>query len=188
MDSSVQIAKIISLQRETTRSRSGQMLHPQLSIGQSSRSVPKGWTLAGAYGLYRPTSHIKLACKYLGFQAIWFKFHDRIKHQPISFQSTIPRTAQGDKRLCVSRWSTKLCPTSNKRPRLTQGAYFRSHARSVNQRVQISQGLLIDVPNHHIFYTCSTAYKKEGGSRSTLHTSSIIFSTCFVAYKEQGAP
>jgi hypothetical protein len=32
-----------------------------------------------------------------------------------------------------------------------QEAYFRSHAWSVNQRVQISQGLLIDVPNHQAF-------------------------------------
>jgi hypothetical protein len=42
-----------------------------------------------------------------------------------------------------------------------QGAYFQSHAQSVNQRVQISQGLLIDVPTHHTFYTRSTAYKKQ---------------------------
>jgi hypothetical protein len=52
---------------------------PQLSIGQSSRSVPEWWTLPNAYDLYRPTSHIKLTYKYLEFQAIRFKFHDRIK-------------------------------------------------------------------------------------------------------------
>jgi hypothetical protein len=133
---------------------------PQLSIGQSSRSVAKGWILPDAYDLYRPTSHIKLTCIYLGFLAIRFKFHDRIKHRPISFQSMIPRIARGDKPLCASRRSVKLCPTSNKRPRSTQEAYFRSHARSANQRVQISYGLLIDVTNHHTFYMCSTAYKK----------------------------
>jgi hypothetical protein len=142
---------------------------PQLSIGQSSRSAPKGWTLPDAYNLYRPASHINLTCKYLRFQAIRFKFHDRIKRRLISFQSAILVTAQGDKRLCASRRSAKLCPTSNKRPRSTQGVYFRSHIRSANQCIQISQGLLIDVPNHHTFYTCSTAYKKQGGSRSTLH-------------------
>jgi hypothetical protein len=58
--------------------------------------------LQNAYGLYRPVSHIKLTCKYLGFQAIRFKFHDWIKQQPISFQSAIPGTVKGDKRLCAS--------------------------------------------------------------------------------------
>jgi rRNA pseudouridine-1189 N-methylase Emg1 (Nep1/Mra1 family) len=50
-----------------------------------------------------------------------------------------------------------------------QGAYFQSHTRSANQRVQISQGLQIDIPNHHTFYTRSTAYKKKGApdQRST---------------------
>jgi hypothetical protein len=132
----------------------------QLSIGQSSRPTSKGWTLPDAYGLYRPASHIKLTCKYLGFQAICFKFHDRIKQRSISFQSMIPGTTQGDKRLCASRRCVKLFPTSNKRSRSTQGAYFRSHAWSANQHVQISQGLLIDVSNHYTFYTRSTAYKK----------------------------
>jgi hypothetical protein len=33
-----------------------------------------------------------------------------------------------------------------------QGAYFRSHARSVNQRVKISQGLPSDVPNHLLYF------------------------------------
>jgi hypothetical protein len=133
---------------------------PQLSIRQSFRSVSKGWTLPNAYGLYRPASHIKLTCKYLEFQAICFKFYDRIKQRSISFQTAISKIEQGDKRLCASRRYVKLCPTSNMRPRSTQGAYFRSHARSANQRVQISQGLIIDVYNHHTFYTRSTAYKK----------------------------
>jgi hypothetical protein len=97
---------------------------PQLSIGQSSRSAPKGWMLPDAYGLYRPASHIKLTYKYLEFQAIQFKFHDRIKQRLISFQSAISETVQGDKVLCASRRSMKLCSTSNKRPRSTQGVYF----------------------------------------------------------------
>jgi hypothetical protein len=135
---------------------------PQLSIGQSYRLTPKGWTLSDAYGFYRPASHIKLTCKYLGFQAIRFKLHDRIKQRPISFQSVIPETAQSNKRLCASRRSVKLCPTSNKHPRSMQRDNFRSHTGSMNQRIQISQGLLIDVPNYHTFYTRSTAYKKQG--------------------------
>jgi hypothetical protein len=39
-----------------------------------------------------------------------------------------------------------------------------------------------------LFYTRSTAYKKQGGSWSTLHTSSTTFSMRFTAYKKQGAP
>jgi hypothetical protein len=140
--------------------------------------------LPNTYDLYRPTNHIKLTCKYLEFQAIRFKFHYRIKQRSIIFQSVIPGTVQGDKRLCTSQRSVKLCPTSNKCPRSTQGTYFRSHARLVNQRVQISQELLIDVPNHHTFYMHSITYKKQGGSRSTLHISSITSSTCFVTYKK----
>jgi hypothetical protein len=113
---------------------------PQLSIDQSSWSVPKGWTLLDAYSLYRPMSHIKLRCKYLGFQSIRFKFHDRIKQRPINFQSAIPGTVQVNKRLYVSWRYANLFPTSNKRPPSTQVAYFRSHARSANQHVQIRQG------------------------------------------------
>jgi hypothetical protein len=92
---------------------------PYLSIGQSSWSAPKWWMLPDAYGLYWPTSHIKLTCKYLGFQTIRFKFHGGIRQRPISFQNVILRTAQDDKRLCASRRSVKLCPTSNKRSRST---------------------------------------------------------------------
>jgi hypothetical protein len=133
--------------------------------------------LPNAYGLYRPVSHIKFTCKYLGFQVIHFNFYDRIKQRPISFQSAIPGTAQGDKRLCTSRWSVKLCPTSNKRSWSTQGAYFRSHAWSANQCVQISQGLLIDVTNHHTFYTRSTAYKKQGAPDQCF-THLLLLSSC----------
>jgi hypothetical protein len=52
---------------------------PQLSIGQSSRSAPKGWTLLDTYDLYRLASHINLTCIYLGFHASCVKFHDRNK-------------------------------------------------------------------------------------------------------------
>jgi hypothetical protein len=83
----------------------------------------------------------------------------------------------------------KLCLTSNKCPQSTQGAYFRSHAWSANQRVQISQGLLIDIPNHHTFYTHSTVYKKIG-SRSVVPYSAKIydFYMSSTTYKKQGAP
>jgi hypothetical protein len=70
----------------------------------------------------------------------------------ISFQSVIPETVQDDKRFYASWRSAKFCPNRNKRPRLAQWAYFWSHAWSVNQRVNISQRLLIDVPNHLLYF------------------------------------
>jgi hypothetical protein len=125
----------------------------------------------------------------LNFGAICFKFHDHINQLPINFQNVIPETVQGDKRFCESWWSTKLCLNSNKRHWSTQGTYFRSHARSVNQRVKISKGLPIDAP--YIFYYFQHArhhVQKARGSRSTLHTTSITFSPCVIVYKKQGAP
>jgi hypothetical protein len=161
---------------------------PQLSIRQPSDRCQKGKHCQTHTACIDQRIILAYVQILLDLWAIRFKFHDRIKQRSISFQSAIPRTAQDNKCLCASRWSVKLCPTSNKCPRSMQGAYFRSHTRSVNQRVQISRGLLIDVPNHHTFYTCSTVYKKQGCSRSTLHTSSITFSMCFVAYKKKGSP
>jgi hypothetical protein len=144
---------------------------------------------------------------FLNFGAIWFMFHDRINQWPISFQSAISRTAQGDKRFYVSWWSTKLCPNSNKHPRLTQGAYFRSHTRSAYQCVKISQGLPIDVPNHLLYaqrriqiirsswwtfltisYMRSAAYKSVRGSWLMSLTISYTFYTRITMNKKQGAP
>jgi hypothetical protein len=107
----------------------------------------------------------------------------------------------------------KLCPYRNKRPRLTQGAYFRSHARSVNQcvkirqglptdipnhllyflhthrRVQIRQGLLINVPYHLLYFLHAQRHvQKERGYRSMYLSASITFSTYITAYKKQGLP
>jgi hypothetical protein len=87
----------------------------------------------------------------LDFRAVCFKFHDQINQWPISFQSMIFETAQGDKRFCTSWSSTKLYPNSNKCLRLMQGAYFQSHAQSVYQHVKISQGLSIHVHNHLLY-------------------------------------
>jgi hypothetical protein len=70
----------------------------------------------------------------------------------------------------------KLCPSSNKRPRLTQGAYFRSHARSwltsltiilftcvsPRTKVRCSQSVVPYSIKIYAFYMCSTAYKKQG--------------------------
>jgi hypothetical protein len=36
--------------------------------------------------------------KLFNLRAIRFKYHDRIKHHPIDFQSVTPGTMQGDKR------------------------------------------------------------------------------------------
>jgi hypothetical protein len=87
----------------------------------------------------------------LDFRPIRFKFHDRINQWLISFQSAISKIVQGDKRFYVSWRSVKLCLNSNKHPRLMQGSYFRSHVWSAYQHVQISQGLLIDLPNHLLY-------------------------------------
>jgi hypothetical protein len=94
-----------------------------------------------------------------------------------------------------------------------QGVYFRSHARSTNQRVeisqrlpidvpnnllyflhvqhcvQISQGLPIDVPNHLLhFLHAQPRIQKARGYRSTLHTTSTTFSARIATYKKQRAP
>jgi hypothetical protein len=37
----------------------------------------------------------------LDLGAIHFKYHDRIKHCSIGFQSAIPMTTQGDKHFCA---------------------------------------------------------------------------------------
>jgi hypothetical protein len=39
--------------------------------------------------------------KLLDLKAIHFKYHDRITHRPIGFQSVNPGIAQGDKRFCA---------------------------------------------------------------------------------------
>jgi hypothetical protein len=178
----------------------------QLSIGQ-----PPDWRQKGK----RCQTHMTCIDQWiilaymqilLDFRAIRFKFHDRINQWSIRFQSVIPRTTQGDKRFCASWQSTKLCPNSNKCPWLAQGAYFWLHARSAYQRVKISQGLPIDVPNHllctkhhvrinHVlpidapynFYYFQHAHhhvRKAWGSRSMLHTASITFSTRIAAYEK----
>jgi hypothetical protein len=123
----------------------------------------------------------------LDFGAIHFKFHDRINQRPINFQSVIPETTQGDKHFYASWRSAKLCPNSNKHLRSMQVAYFRSHTRSMNQRVNISQGLPIDVSNHLLYFQhAHHRVQKVRGSRSMLHTTSITFNTCITAYKKQG--
>jgi hypothetical protein len=144
----------------------------------------------------------------LDFRAIRFKFPDWINSRPISFQSAIPKTTQGDKRFRTSWWSVKLCPNRDKCPLSMQGAYFRSYAWSANQHVQISQWLPIDVHNSLLLFTCTwlrtnqtgapdwhpyflhtqCCIQKEMGSQSTLHTAYITCSMHIKAYKKQGAP
>jgi hypothetical protein len=135
----------------------------------------------------------------LDFGAIRFKFYDRINQRPVSFQSAIPETAQGNKCFYAYWRYAKLCPNSNKRPRSMQWAYFRSHAWSAYQRVKINQGLLIDVlnhllyaqrrvqisqglsmdvPNHHLY-----AQRHVQISRGSRWTSLTISYTCSTAYK-----
>jgi hypothetical protein len=64
----------------------------------------------------------------LDFGAIHFKFHDRINQRPISFQSTIPETTQGDEDI------TPL-DTNNNPPLNVQGPITRARARQLNLEV-----------------------------------------------------
>jgi hypothetical protein len=131
----------------------------------------------------------------------------------ISNRSTfIARSLKPRKAISVSTHHDDLqsfTPNRNKCSQLTQGAYFRSHARSVNQHVQISQGLLIDVHNHLLYflYACHHIQisherpidapnhllcilhvhhriQKARSSRSTLHTTFINFSMHSAVYKK----
>jgi hypothetical protein len=114
----------------------------------------------------------------LDLVAIHFKFHDWINQRSISFQSAISETAQGDKHFCTSWQSVKLCRNRNKRPRSTQGAYFRSYARSVNQCVKISHGLPIDVLNQILYFLYAQCHIQiSQGSPLTYLTISYTFFT-----------
>jgi hypothetical protein len=64
-----------------------------------------------------------------------------------------------------------------------------NHLLYAQRRVQISQGLLIDIPNQLLYALQAHHHEwKARGSWSMLYTASITFSTCIVAYKKQGAP
>jgi hypothetical protein len=66
--------------------------------------------------------------------------------------------------------------------------YVANHLLYVQRHVQISQGLLIDVPNH-LLYILLTHHRaqKARSSRSMLRTAFITFNMCITAYKKQGA-
>jgi DsbC/DsbD-like thiol-disulfide interchange protein len=109
-----------------------------------------------------------LICKYswiLGQSALNFMIgsnSDRsaFKEQSSELRKTIsisvhhdnPRSFAQIEISVLDRRSAKLCQNKNKRPRSTQGAYFRSHTRSVNQRANISQGLPVDVPYYRLYF------------------------------------
>jgi heme/copper-type cytochrome/quinol oxidase subunit 4 len=59
----------------------------------------------------------------------------------------------------------------------------------VQRCIQISQGLLIDVPDHLLYFLhMHHRERKARGSRSMLHIVSITFSTYITVYKKQGTP
>jgi hypothetical protein len=64
-------------------------------------------------------------------------------------------------------WFAKLCPTSNKYSRSTQGVHFRSHARSANQHVQKARGSRLTSINIYIilFMRAQRHVQKARGSR-----------------------
>jgi hypothetical protein len=62
-----------------------------------------------------------------------------------------------------------------------------NHLLYAQRLIQISQGLLIDVHNHPLYFLhAQRRERKARGSRSMLYTTSITFSPCIAAYKKQG--
>jgi hypothetical protein len=84
----------------------------------------------------------------------------------------------------------KLCPNRHKRPRSTQGAYFQSHARSVNQRVNISQGLPDWRPLSSLilFIFVALRTKSKGLPDWCLLSSLILFTRAIPQTKSKGTP
>jgi hypothetical protein len=86
---------------------------------------------------------------------------------------------------CVRRWtflcilrSAKLCPTNNKHVRLMQGAHFRSHVRSANQRIQKVRGSwLTSLIIYLILFTHAALHIKSKGLSIDVPLSSIL---CFL--------
>jgi hypothetical protein len=118
-----------------------------------------------------------LCASNLALRATHFKFHDWLKHRSIGFQSTTPETTQNDRRFCAYRRSVALDLITGA-ARSTQETDTRTHTWPTHQRDSKSKGLPIDVPLcFYYFHTRIAVYKKWGGSRSTLHTSSTVFHT-----------
>jgi hypothetical protein len=111
--------------------------------------------------------------RFLYSGAIRFKFHDRINQRPINFQSATPGTARGDEHFYAFWWFARLCPIRIKRPRSTQRAYFWSHARLVNQRVQNVRGSRLTSCFILYFLHAQRRVQKVRGSRLT---------SCFILY------
>jgi hypothetical protein len=60
-----------------------------------------------------------------------------------------------------------------------------NHLLYMQRRVQISQGLLIDISNHLLYFLYVHHHEQKArGSWSTLHTTSIAFSTHITVYKK----
>jgi hypothetical protein len=65
--------------------------------------------------------------------------------------------------------------------------WMSNHLLYTQRPVQISQGLLIDVSNHLLYFLhAHHREQKVRDYRSTLHTASITFSTRIATYKKQG--
>jgi hypothetical protein len=58
----------------------------------------------------------------------------------------------------------------------------------VNQRVNISQGLLIDVPFYLILFTCAAPRTKSKGFPIDVSFYPYTFNMCNTTYEKQGAP
>jgi hypothetical protein len=127
---------------------------------------------------------------YLDSGAIRFKFNDRVKQRPISFQSVTPGTTQGDKQFDSLERSVRLCPISSKCSRWMQGAHFRSHAWSSKQHIQKVRGSrLISLNIYLMLFICSAPRTKTRGSRLTSLIIYLMFFTCVALHtKSKGVP
>jgi hypothetical protein len=110
---------------------------------------------------------------------IRFKYHDRMKHHPIDFQSVNPGTTQNDEHFCAYRRSVKLHPSQNASPINARGLLLNVHTTSESTRFYMTKK---GAPDQHLvlllyFLHSQHHVQKARRSQSMSHPSSILF-TC----------
>jgi hypothetical protein len=122
-------------------------------------------------------NHTGLRANTLRFQAIQFKFHDRINLWSISFQSVIPETAQGDKRFCHHDDPQSFAQIAISIPDRCKGLTFDpTHSQWANMYKSVRGSRLTSLT---VSYTCSSMYKSIRGSRLTSLTISYTPSATY---------
>jgi hypothetical protein len=145
---------MISLWKEVMHSRSGHMFYPSY-VSKKTHDRRRTGKCCQTHMTYTDQRVIlAYVLIFLDFGAIHFRFHNRISHWPINFQSATPWTAQGDKRFCAFWRSVKLCPIRNKHPDRRKGLTFDCmHGQWTNTYKK--NGVLIDV-SFYLFYFLHT--------------------------------